>query len=154
MALRSFSSGVGSLSPLGVTLPIRISPGLILAPMRMIPFSSRSLVASSDTLGISLVSSSTPSLVSRTSRVYSSIWIEVKISSRITRSEITIASSKLYPFQGMKATFILRPKASSPCSVAYPWQSTCPLCTRSPLRTIGFRLMQVPWLVRRNLIRL
>ena len=132
---------------------MRISPGLILAPIRTIPFSSRSLVASSDTLGISLVSSSTPSLVSRTSRVYSSIWIEVKISSRITRSEITIASSKLYPFHGMKATFILRPKANSPFWVAYPSQSTCPFFTLSPLRTIGFRLIQVPWFVRRNLIR-
>ena len=43
------------------------------------------------------------------------MWIDVNISSRTTRSEITIASSKLYPFQGMKATLRLRPKANSPC---------------------------------------
>ena len=73
IALRSFSSGVGSLSPLGVILPINISPGLISAPTRIIPFSSRSFVASSETLGISLVNSSLPSLVSLTSREYSSM---------------------------------------------------------------------------------
>ena len=114
IALKSFSSGVGSLSPLGVILPIKISPGLISAPIRIIPFSSRSLVASSETLGISLVSSSFPSFVSLTSKEYSSMCIEVNISSLTTFSEITIASSKLYPFQGIKATFIFRPRASSP----------------------------------------
>jgi len=40
MARRSFSSGVGSVSPFGVTLPIRISPCFTFAPMRMIPRSS------------------------------------------------------------------------------------------------------------------
>ena len=37
-----------------------------------------------------------------------------------TFSDITIASSKLYPFQGINATFIFLPKANSPDSVAYP----------------------------------
>ena len=41
IALSNFSSGVGSVSPLGVILPIRISPSLISAPILMIPFSSR-----------------------------------------------------------------------------------------------------------------
>ena len=72
MARRSFSSGDGSLSPLGEILPIRMSPGSIRAPTRTIPLSSRSLVASSETLGMSLVNSSIPRLVSRTSSEYSS----------------------------------------------------------------------------------
>ena len=67
IALRSFSSGVGSDSPLGVIFPIRISPGFTSAPIQIIPFSSKSLVASSETLGISLVNSSLPNLVSLTS---------------------------------------------------------------------------------------
>ncbi len=118
MARKSFSSGEGSLSPFGVILPMRMSPGLTSAPTRIIPFSSKSFVASSLTLGISAVNSSMPNLVSRTSSVYSSMWMEVKMSSRTTRSLITIASSKLYPFQGIKATNKLRPKANSPPCVA------------------------------------
>ena len=118
IARSSFSSGEGSLSPFGVILPMRMSPGWISAPTRMIPFSSRSFVASSLTLGISAVNSSVPSFVSRTSNEYSSMCREVKMSSRTTRSEITIASSKLYPFQGMKDTNMLRPKANSPFCVA------------------------------------
>ena len=93
MARSSFSSGVGSLSPLGVILPIMISPGITWAPTRIMPRSSRSLVASSLTLGMSLVSSSMPRLVSRTSSWYSSTWTEVRISSRTTRSLSTMASS-------------------------------------------------------------
>ena len=120
MARNNFSSGVGSDSPLGVIFPIKMSPELTSAPIRIIPFSSRSFVASSLTFGMSFVNSSVPNLVSLTSSEYSSIWMEVKISSRTTFSEITIASSKLYPFQGIKATFMFRPRASSPASVAYP----------------------------------
>ena len=78
IALKSFSSGVGSDSPLGVTLPIKISPGLTSAPIRIIPFSSKSLVASSLTFGISLVNSSCPNLVSRTSKACSTICKDVK----------------------------------------------------------------------------
>ena len=118
IALNSFSSGVGSDSPFGVILPIKISPGFTSAPILIIPFSSRSLVASSETLGISAVSSSIPSLVSLTSSEYSSTWIEVNQSSLTTFSLITIASSKLYPFQGMKATVRFLPRANSPFSVA------------------------------------
>ena len=104
IALKSFSSGVGSLSPFGVILPIKISPSFTSAPTRIIPFSSRSLVASSLTFGISAVNSSKPLLVSLTSKLYSSTCTLVKISSFTTFSEITMASSKLYPFQGIKAT--------------------------------------------------
>ncbi len=118
IALNNFSSGVGSDSPLGVILPIKISPGLTSAPIRIIPFSSKSFVASSETFGMSLVNSSAPNFVSLTSNEYSSMCIEVKISSFTTFSEITIASSKLYPFQGIKATFIFLPKANSPFCVA------------------------------------
>jgi hypothetical protein len=67
IARRSFSSGVGSVSPFGVILPIKDITFFDSAPMRMIPFSSRSLVASSLTFGISAVNSSTPRFVSRTS---------------------------------------------------------------------------------------
>ena len=95
IALNNFSSGVGSDSPFGVILPIMMSPGFTSAPILIIPFSSRSLVASSETFGISAVNSSIPNLVSRTSKEYSSTWIEVNQSSRTTFSLITIASSKL-----------------------------------------------------------
>jgi hypothetical protein len=47
IALKSFSSGEGSVSPLGVIFPIRISPGSTEAPTLIIPFSSRFFVASS-----------------------------------------------------------------------------------------------------------
>ena len=42
IARSSFSSGVSCVSPFGVTLPTRMSPGLTFAPMRMMPLSSRS----------------------------------------------------------------------------------------------------------------
>ena len=93
MARSSFSSGEGSLSPFGEILPMRMSPGSTRAPTRITPFSSRSLVASSETLGISEVNSSTPRFVSRTSREYSSTCTEVRMSSRTMRSLSTIASS-------------------------------------------------------------
>src|ERR1035437_9304189 len=47
----------------------------------MMPFSSRSLMASSPTFGISRVISSGPSLVSRASTSYFSIWTELNRSS-------------------------------------------------------------------------
>ena len=43
MARSSFSSGVIGLSPLGVILPTRMSPGLTSAPMKTMPASSRFL---------------------------------------------------------------------------------------------------------------
>ncbi len=95
MARSSFSSGVIGLSPLGVTLPTRMSPGWTSAPMATIPASSRLRSASSPTLGMSRVISSGPSLVSRAATSNSSMWIEVKTSSDTIRSEIRIESSKL-----------------------------------------------------------
>jgi len=65
MALRSRSSGASSVSVLGVILPTKISPDLTSAPILMIPSSPKLANASSETLGISLVISSFPSLVSR-----------------------------------------------------------------------------------------
>ena len=73
MALSNFSSGVGSDSPLGVILPIRISPSLTSVPTLTMPSASRWLMASSLTLGISEVNSSSPSLVSLTANENSSI---------------------------------------------------------------------------------
>ena len=77
IARSSFSSGVSCVSPLGVTLPTRMSPGLTKAPIRMMPLSSRSVSALSGTLGMSRVISSGPSLVSRASISNSSMWIDV-----------------------------------------------------------------------------
>ena len=48
---------------------------------------------SSETLGISRVISSSPSLVSRASTSYSSMWIEVRMSSSTTRRLRIMASS-------------------------------------------------------------
>src|SRR5206468_193872 len=103
IARSSFSSGVSCVSPFGVILPTRISPGFTFAPIRTIPESSRSFRASSETFGISLVTSSLPSLVSRAWISNSSMWIEVKRSSFTSRSLTRIASSKLYPPHGMNA---------------------------------------------------
>lgn len=95
MARRSFSSGVSCVSPLGVILPTRMSSGTTLAPMRMMPQSSRFLSISSPTLGMSRVISSGPSLVSRATTSNSSMCMEVKTSSLTTRSEMRMESSKL-----------------------------------------------------------
>ena len=152
IALNNLSSGVGSLSPLGVILPIKISPSLTFAPTLTIPFSSKSFIASSLTLGISAVNSSSPLLVSLTSNLYSTICREVKISSLTTFSEITIASSKLYPCHGIKATLRFLPSANSPFCVPNPSQITCPFLTLSPTLTIGIRLTHVSWFVLLNFI--
>ena len=93
IARRSFSSGVSCVSPFGVTFPTRMSPGLTFAPIRMIPDSSKSRRAFSETFGMSRVISSGPSFVSRASMSNSWMWIEVKKSSFTRRSETRIASS-------------------------------------------------------------
>ena len=95
MALRSFSSGESWVSPFGVTLPTRMSPGFTSAPILMMPLSSRFLRASSPTLGMSLVISSLPSFMSLATTSNSSIWTEVNTSSRRRRSFKSIESSKL-----------------------------------------------------------
>ena len=77
MARRSFSSGESWVSPLGVIFPTKISFGLISAPMRITPLSSKSFKASSPRPGISRVISSFPNLVSRANTSNSSMWIEV-----------------------------------------------------------------------------
>ena len=76
IAVSSFSSGLSSVSPLGVILPTRMSPGLTWAPIRTMPRSSRSTTLSSETLGISRVISSWPRLVSRTWSSSSWMWID------------------------------------------------------------------------------
>ncbi len=77
MARSRRSSGVSSFSPLGVILPTKMSLGPTSAPMRIIPVSSKSRMVSSPTLGISRVISSGPSLVSRASTSYFSMWMLV-----------------------------------------------------------------------------
>ena len=93
IALNSLSSAVSSVSPFGVTLPTKMSPVLTSAPIRIIPFSSRSFSESSPMFGMSRVISSAPSFVSRHSQSYSSIWIDVNTSSFTNFSFIRIASS-------------------------------------------------------------
>ena len=51
IARNNLSSAVSSVSPFGVTLPTRISPGLTSAPILIIPSSSRSFKLSSPTFG-------------------------------------------------------------------------------------------------------
>ena len=93
IARRRRSSAVSSVSPLGVILPTRMSPGATSAPTYTMPASSRSLSDSSPTFGMSRVISSGPSLVSRASISCFSIWMLVNRSSRTRRSLMTIASS-------------------------------------------------------------
>ena len=93
MARRRRSSGVSSVSPFGVTLPTSTSPGNTSAPMRMMPSASRSLIMSSEMLGISRVISSGPSFVSRASISYSEMCTDVSRSSATTRSDTMMASS-------------------------------------------------------------
>ena len=76
IAVSSFSSGESSVSPFGVILPTRMSPGFTCAPMRTMPRSSRSSSASSETFGISRVISSCPRFVSRTCSSSSWMWID------------------------------------------------------------------------------
>ena len=93
--LNNFSSGPDAESPFGVTFPTNISPGLTSAPIYTTPDSSKFFKASSLTLGISLVISSSPNFVSLAIISYSSIWIDVKTSSVTHLSDIKIESSKL-----------------------------------------------------------
>ena len=65
IARSSFSSAVNSVSPFGVILPTRMSPGSTSAPIRTIPSASSWPSDSSATFGMSRVISSLPSFVSR-----------------------------------------------------------------------------------------
>ena len=94
----SFSSAVSSVSPFGVTLPTSRWPASTSAPMRTTPRSSRFASDSSERFGMSRVISSSPSFVERASISYSWMWIELSTSSFTSRSEMTMASSKLKPF--------------------------------------------------------
>jgi len=93
MARKRRSSAVSSVSPLGAILPTRISLGPTLLPIATMPSSVKFFRSCSDTLGISRVSSSGPSLVSMTWASYSLIWTEESKSSLMSRSETTMASS-------------------------------------------------------------
>ena len=91
--LSNLNSGVVSLSLFGVTFPTMIDPGRTMVPMRTIPSSSSCSSIFSLVFGISRVSFSGPSLVSRISVVNSLICTLVKMSSLTTRSLIRTASS-------------------------------------------------------------
>ena len=150
IARSSFSSGESSVSPFGVTLPTRMSPGCTSAPTRTMPSGPRFLRASSPTFGMSRVISSGPSFVSRAPHSNVTMCSDVSTSSRTRRSLTRMASSKLYPRQLMKATSRFLPSASSPWSVAGPSARQSPFFTFCPCLTIGFWLKQVPALQRRN----
>ena len=79
---------------------------------------------------MSRVISSGPSLVSRDSTSCFSMWMLVNMSSRTSRSLMTIASSKLPPSQLMNATRMFWPRASSPRSVELLSASGWPASTR------------------------
>ena len=151
IACSSFSSGVSSVLLLGLTLPTRMSPGPTRAPTRMMPLSSRLRSMRSETLGMSRVNSSRPSLVSRTSTSNESMCTLVNASSLTRRSEMTMASSKLYPSKVLKAISALCPMASSPCIVDAPSAMTWPLATFWPGLTMGFWFWQVRSLRPTNL---
>ena len=153
IARNNFSSALNSVSPFGVILPTKISPGTTWAPIRIIPSSSRSLKISSPILGISLVISSGPNLVSRASISNFSICIEVKRSSLTIASESIIASSKLNPYQLMKATLTFWPSANFPSLVEVLSANKDPSSTWSPTKTIGLWLIQVPWLLLTNFLK-
>ena len=150
MARSNFSSGESSVSPFGVTLPTRMSPGCTSAPTRTMPSGPRFLSACSPTFGMSRVISSVPSFVSRAPQSKVMMWSDVSVSSRTRRSFTRMASSKLYPRQLMNATSRFLPSASSPWSVAGPSARQSPFWTFCPCLTIGFWLKQVPALQRRN----
>ena len=130
-----------------------MSPDLTSAPMRTMPSAPRFRSFSSLTLGMSRVITSGPNLVSRTSTKKSSTCTEVYILSLTTRSDTTMASSKLPPYHGMKATNTFCPNATSPCSVAEPSASKSPFFTSCPLSTNGLCVMAVEWLLRWNCCR-
>ncbi len=87
------SSGVSCCSPLGVTLPTKISPGSTTVAGKTIPSLSKWDRASVPMLGISRVISSAPSFVLRASTVNSCKCTEVNTSSLIKRLDTKIASS-------------------------------------------------------------
>ena len=83
------------VSPLGVTFPTKMSPGLTSAPIYTTPDSSKFLKDSSLIFGMSRVISSVPNFVSLAINSCSSICTDVKTSSVTHLSEIKIESSKL-----------------------------------------------------------
>ena len=140
--------GVSSVSPLGVILPTRMSPGATSAPMRMMPSSSRSFSASSPTLGMSRVISSGPSLVSRASISCFSMWIEVNLSSLdqpLADQDGVFVVAAFPAHEGHQHVLAQRQLA---VSVELESASTSPFSTRSPLWTTGRWSMQVLWLER------
>jgi hypothetical protein len=140
--------------PLRRDLPAEDVPGLDPGPIRTIPRSSRSTSASSETFGISRVISSMPRLVSRTWSSSSWMWIDVSSRPFTSRSERTIASSKLYPNQGMKATVRFRPQRElavirrGTVGDDLPGLDLCP-----SFATSGRWLIAVSWFVLQNFFR-
>ena len=122
------------------------------APILTIPSSSRFLSLSSETFGMSGVVISGPSFVSLTEQIHVSMCIDVNKSARATRSESTMASSKLPPCHGMDATSKFLPKLKTPFDMAGPSASMVPFFTLSPTHTTGRCEMQVDWLERLNFI--
>ena len=70
MALKSLSSGIISISSIGVTLPTNISPALAKLPFLIIPLLSKFLVVSAFTYGKLFVNFSVPPFVSFTSKSF------------------------------------------------------------------------------------
>jgi len=93
IACISFSSGVNSHSDFGVIFHTNISHHFTIDHILTIPSSSKFFNFDIDTHGISFVVSSGQSFVSATSISFSSICIEVIVSSFTNLFDIIIASS-------------------------------------------------------------
>ena len=140
IARSSRSSGVSSVSPLGVTLPTRMSPATTSAPMRMMPRSSRSARTSSETFGMSRVISSGPSLVSRASTSCSSMWIEERTSSctrrwlQDDRVLVVVALPRHERHQQVACRAPSRPRRwHGPSASTWPTSTRSPSSTSDPL---------------------
>ena len=127
MAVSSFSSGDSSVSPFGVILPTRMSPGFTCAPMRTMPRSSRSTSVSSDDVRDFARDFFLAALgVADVQFEFLDVDRRVHVVLHQALAESTMASSKLWPYHGMNATVTFAPSASCPISVAAPSASTSP----------------------------
>jgi hypothetical protein len=142
----SFSSGEGSDSPFRSNLTNKNISWLISAPIRIMTVFIQILVASSLTFGISELILQSTFCITNFQRIFINMNRGKHIF-RTTFSEITIASSKLYPFPGHKCHHQVSTKGQFAifCCIAFTKHLT--FFNFITLFTIGFRLIHVPWFV-------
>ncbi len=151
MARSRRSSAVSSVSPLGVTLPTRMSPGRTSAPMRTMPRSSRSFSCvfahvgdvPGDLLGPQL---GIPGLAL--------VLLDVDGGEDVFLHQLLADEDgvlEVVAFPGHERhQDVLAPGPARPDRWRARRRCTSPASTRSPLRTMGCWLMHVPWLDRSN----